>query len=236
MVKEFIFKVFVISAVIFASPLYAQTDDVSKDIKKSCKAVNENENAMWSDSENLCSISYTFDEIIIHYVGGWSVNGASDYGQMYVYNLKDGNLKATYKGRFKDHHFHGFGHFEETYLNNDGESVTRITIGNWKDDKADGFVYQKLINNVTQEIGTFYGEMKGGNKNGNSIVFTGTKHVDKVVWEDGKYKSHDESVLLKDEVSYGWVQYKYFDNDVLRSSEGNNVDININKISAQDEN
>ena len=32
MVKEFIFKVFVISAVIFTAPLYAQTANVSEDI------------------------------------------------------------------------------------------------------------------------------------------------------------------------------------------------------------
>jgi len=230
MVKEFIFKVFVISAVIFTAPLYAQTANVSEDIKKNCKAFSEV--SMWSNNENLCSVTFKTDKEIIHYVGGWSINGASGYGQLYAYNLIDGNLVDSYKGEFKDAIFHGFGHFEETYVNTDGESVTRITIGDWKDDALDGFVYQKVINNVTQEIATFYGEMKGGQKNGNSVIFTDNKHVDKVVWEDGKYKSHDPSALLDDEVSYGWVQYKYFDNDI-RSSEGNNIDITTNKISVK---
>ena len=71
---------------------------------------------------------------------------------------------AVYKGQFKNSMFNGLGRLEETYENSQGESITRITIGNWSDDKVSGLMYQKSINNLTQEEVTFFGNAKDGNE------------------------------------------------------------------------
>ena len=51
--------------------------------------------------------------------------------------------------------FNGLGRLEETYDNSLGESISRITIGNWSNDKVSGLMYQKSINNLTLEEATF---------------------------------------------------------------------------------
>ena len=44
----------------------------------------------------------------MHYVGGWSLEGADGYGQFYEYNADDGTLMSIYKGQFKKSMFNGF--------------------------------------------------------------------------------------------------------------------------------
>jgi len=231
MMKSNKFNILFILFSLFATNVYSQTIEVSEDIKAHCKSYDI-EHAFWSDSENVCLHTFkSKDDEIIHYVGGWSLTGAAGYGQLYVYNLKDGSLVGSYKGQFKDSLFHGFGHFEETYFNTEGESVTRTSIGNWSEDGAHGFIYQKIINNDTQEVSTFYGDMKNGYKEGNSVIFTKEMGVSNVIWKDSEYVSHTSSQLFSDETVYAWVQYKYFDNETVLQK---NNDVEVTKISTEE--
>ena len=52
------------------------------------------------------------------------------YGQLYIYNGKDGSLRDMYKGQFLESTFHGFGYFEERYLNKDGQLIISTMTGN----------------------------------------------------------------------------------------------------------
>ena len=73
---------------------------------------------------------------------------------------------AVYKGQFKNSMFNGLCRLEETYDNSQGESIIRLidvwiaTIGNWSDDKVTGLMYQKSINNLTQEEVVYFGNVK----------------------------------------------------------------------------
>lgn len=218
------FRILLILASLYFSNAYAQTIEVSKDVEAACKSL-EDGTAYWSDTENVCSHTFkTTDGEIIHYVGGWSIGGAAGYGQLYVYDSKDGSLTALYKGQFKDSSFHGFGHFEETYFNTDGDNVTRISIGNWDKNAAHGFIYQKIVNNDTQEVSTFYGDMINGQKDGNSLVFKDKYLVDNVIWKENKYLSHKSSQLFSDEIANAWIQYKYFNSRSILQ-KGNDMKI-----------
>ena len=123
------------------------------------------------------------------------------YGQLYVYDAKDGSFVALYKGEFKNSLFHGFGHFVEVYDDSNGNSVTRTTIGNWKNDGADGFTYQTVTDNKTKEISVFYGEFKEGAKHGSSIIITEETGASNVIWYESGVLSHIQSNLLLDETS-----------------------------------
>ena len=231
MFRKFIFKTFILFSVILSGPTYAQTTDVSEDVKAACKSLKGG-NAFWSDTENVCSQTFkNADAEIIHYVGGWSLTGAAGYGQLYVYDSKDGSLVGLYKGQFKDSLFHGFGHFEETFFNTEGESLTRTSIGNWNEDGAHGFIYQKIVNNDTQEVSTFYGDMNNGRKEGNSVIFTKEDGASNVIWKESKYVSHTSSQLFSDETVYAWVQYKFFDNEIVESKDN---DVEVTKISSEE--
>ena len=222
------FKILLILASLFLSNAFAQKIEVSQDIKNACKSLEQG-TAYWSDTENICSRTFkTTDGEIIHYVGDWSLEGAAGYGQLYVYDSKDGSLVALYKGQFKDSLFHGFGHFEETYFNTDGDNVTRISIGNFDKDAAHGFFYQKIVNNDTQEVSTFYGDLLNGQKEGSSVIFSDKYGVDHVIWKESKYVSHETSQLFSDEIAYAWIQYKFFDNE---TNVQKNNDVEMTKIS-----
>ena len=224
---KFIFKFFILMSVIVAVPVYAQEErvvfpigDISEASIKSCEAASKNSH--WHDTENLCTNTFkTTSEEIIHYVGGWSSEGAKGYGQLYVYDSKDGSFIATYKGEFKNSLFHGFGHFVEVYDDNEGKNVTRTTISNWKNDGADGFTYQTIKDNKTKEISVFYGEFKDGAKHGSSIIITDYEGTSNVVWVEGRYISHVQSNLLLDETSNAWVQHKYFGSTTTFSTNDN---------------
>ena len=227
MFVKFIFKFFILISIIISTPIYAQVEkvvfpigDVSEASKKSCRGASEN--SYWHETENLCTNTFkTTSGEIIHYVGGWSPKGAKGYGQLYVYDAKDGSFVALYKGEFKNSLFHGFGHFVEVYDDSNGNSVTRTTIGNWKNDDADGFTYQTVTDNKTKEISVLYGEFKNGAKHGSSIVVTDFEGTSNVIWGEGKYISHIQSNLLLDETSNAWVQHKYFGNTTTYSKKDN---------------
>ena len=221
MIKNYILKKFIIIFIICTNALYAQASEEYEAAKKSCKTMSDN--SYWLDSENLCAHTAVFKKYneIIHYVGNWSPNGAGGYGQLYVYDLKDGSLISLYKGEFKDSVFHGFGNFKEIYKNNEGRSVTRVTIGNWKNDRADGFLYQTVTDNETNKTSVFYGEFKDGAKHGNSIITTEKTGVNSVVWKKGKVIGHTIASMLLDEASNAWVQHKYFDNTASYSKKNN---------------
>ena len=227
MIKNYIFKFFILISVIIGTPIYAQADkvvfpigDVSEASKKSCREAGKN--SYWHDSENLCTNTFeTAAGEIIHYVGSWSPEGAKGYGQLYVYDAKDGSFIALYKGEFKNSVFHGFGHFIEVYDNRQGENVTRMTIGNWKNDSADGFTYQTITDNKTKEVSVFYGEFKDGARHGNSIITTSEQGASNVIWGDSRVISHVQSNLLLDETSNAWVQHKYFGNTTTYSKKDN---------------
>ncbi|MEL0102756.1 MAG: hypothetical protein VW837_04690 [Gammaproteobacteria bacterium] len=223
------FKILFVLAALFFTNTYAQTIEVSQDIKDACKSF-EKGTAFWSDTENVCSQTFkTKDAEIIHYVGGWSIEGAAGYGQLYVYNSKDGSLIASYKGQFQDSSFHGFGHFEETYFNTDGDNVTRTSIGNWDKNAAHGFIYQKIVNNDNHEVSIFYGDMINGQKDGNSLVFKDKYIVDNVIWKENKYLSHKPSQLFSDEIANAWIQYKYFDSAAILQKDNDMKIIQISK-------
>ena len=226
------YKILFVLVSLFFTNTYAQTIAVSEDIKAHCKSYEDIKSAFWSDSENVCSHTFkTKNNEIVHYVGGWSLKGAAGYGQLYVYNLKDGSLVGSYKGQFKDNLFNGFGHFIETYFNAEGESITRTSIGNWNEDGAHGFFYQKIVNNNTKQVQTYYGGMQNGRKDGNSVIFTEGDGVDNVIWNESGYVSHTASQLLSDETAYAWVQYKFFGNETVLQK---NDDVEITKISKEE--
>ena len=217
---------------------YSQTTEVTNDVKSHCKSFNDT--AFWSEEESLCTVSVKGDKTVFHYVGGWSLKGANGYGQFYEYNVDSGMLMAVYKGQFKNSMFNGLGRLEETYDNSLGESITRITIGNWSDDKVSGLMYQKSINNLTQEEATFFGNAKDGTKNGYSVVEMTTTNAEdtakkKEVWianfVDGVWlpKNSKVSVLFLDDTAHGWIQHKFFGRDVFFKEP--QKDVVIDKIS-----
>ena len=57
MFRKFIFKTFILFSVILSGPTYAQTTDVSEDVKAACKSLKGG-NAFWSDTENVCSQTF----------------------------------------------------------------------------------------------------------------------------------------------------------------------------------
>tara|TARA_B100000035_G_scaffold276752_1_gene254622 strand:+ start:85 stop:789 length:705 start_codon:yes stop_codon:yes gene_type:complete len=211
---------------------YSQTTEVTNDVKSHCKSFNDT--AFWSEEESLCTVSVKGDKTVFHYVGGWSLKGANGYGQFYEYNVDSGTLMAVYKGQFKNSMFNGLGRLEETYDNSQGESITRVTIGNWSDDKVSGLMYQKTINNLTQEEVTFFGNANKGLRHGNSVLEFYTDENKSVyianfidnVWDDRNSK---ESFLFLDDTVHGWVQHKFFGQDVfLKKSQ---EEIETRKIS-----
>ena len=110
------------------------------------------------------------------------------------------------------------------YLSNtlsDWKENTRLTIGNWKNDRADGFLYQTVTDNETNETSVFYGEFEDGAKHGNSIITTEETGVNSVLWKKGQVISHTIASMLLDEASNAWVQHKYFDNTASYSKKNN---------------
>ena len=213
MLKNFILLILFIPVVAFS-----QTAEVSDDVKKHCKGYGDY--TYWAEEESICSVTIKGEKTVMHYVGGWSLEGADGYGQFYEYNADDGTLMSIYKGQFKKSMFNGFGRYEVIFENLKGESMTSITIGNWKNDLASGFVYQKMIDNLTQKTHIFYGEMVEGKRHGNSIIDT-INEVNSVTWLDNKYKENTPIFLYKDEIAHGWVQHKFFykDTDILKSKK-----------------
>ena len=214
---------------------YSQTTEVTNDVKSHCKGFNDT--AFWSEKESLCTVSVKGDKTVFHYVGGWSLKGANGYGQFYEYNVDSGMLMVVYKGQFKNSMFNGLGRLEETYDNSQGESITRVTIGNWSDDKVTGLMYQKSINNLTQEEVVYFGNVKEGLKHGSSVLefLDGDSAKNKTVyianfvnnvWDDD---NSNESVLFHDDTVHGWVQHKFFGQDVFFKEP--HEDIVIDKIS-----
>ena len=78
---------------------YSQTTEVTNDVKNHCKSFNDT--AFWSEEESVCSVTFKGEKTVMHYVGGWSEEGANGYGQFYEYDADDGTLMSIYKGQFK---------------------------------------------------------------------------------------------------------------------------------------
>ena len=202
---------------------FSQTSEVSNDVKKHCKAYGDY--GFWSEGESVCSVTFKDEKTVMHYVGGWSVEGANGYGQFYEYDADNGTLMSIYKGQFKKSMFNGIGRLEETYDNSQGESVTRITIGNWENDKASGLIYQKSIHNLTKNEAIFFGNANEGVRHGYSILEMTRSDSDdtaktKEVWianfvDDVWIPENSKiSVLFLDDTAHGWVQHKFFGKDV----------------------
>ena len=202
---------------------FSQTAEVSNDVKEHCKAYADF--GFWSEGESVCSVTFKDEKTVMHYVGGWSVEGANGYGQFYKYDADNGTLMSIYKGQFKKSMFNGIGRLEETYDNSQGESVTRITIGNWENDKASGLIYQKSIHNLTKNEAIFFGNANEGVRHGYSILemtrgdsddTAKTKEVWIVNFVDDVWipKNSKISVLFLDDTAHGWVQHKFFGKDV----------------------
>jgi len=219
MLKKLILLILFIPAVAFS-----QTAEVSNDVKKHCKAYGDF--GFWSEEESVCSVTFKGEETVMHYVGGWSIEGANGYGQFYEYDADNGTLISIYKGQFKKSMFNGIGRLEETYDNSQGESVTRITIGNWENDKASGLIYQKSIHNLTKNEAIFFGNANEGVRHGYSILEMTRSDSDdtaktKEVWIANFVndvwipKNSKISLLFLDDTVHGWVQHKFFGQDVF---------------------
>ena len=219
---NFIFKFFILMSVIVAAPVYAQVErvvfpigDVSEASIKSCKAASKN--SSWHNTENLCTNTFkTTSGEILHYVGGWSPEGAKGYGQLYVYDKNNGSLTDMYKGQFLKSSFYGFGKFEERFLNDDGELIISSMIGNWNHGDADGFFHLHKINSHTKESYSSYGEYKSGVK---QDIFVAALPLGtfRISYENGTQQNLTESKLLMDDAAYAWIQHKYFGNDTVYS-------------------
>ena len=216
MFRKFIVKLFLLSLLAFSNSIYAQTLEELEATKNNC--VSRGENSYWHEAEKICTntFKYSEDDEIIHYVGGWSPQGAKGYGQLYVYSGKDGSLTDMYKGQFLESSFNGFGHFETRYLNDDGQLIISSMIGNWNDNTADGFFYIHKINSVTLKQYTSYGEYKSGVMQDTfvAVLPVGTFSI---VYENGTKQNQKETKLLMDDTAYAWIQHKYFGNDTVYS-------------------
>ena len=99
MFRKFIIKLFLLSLFISSNSIYAETLEELEATKNNC--MSRGENSYWHEAERICTNTFKYsDEEIIHYVGGWSPQGAKGYGQLYVYSAKDGSLTDLYKGQF----------------------------------------------------------------------------------------------------------------------------------------
>ena len=216
MFRKFIVKLFLLSLFVTSNSIYAETLEELEATKNNC--ISRGENSYWHEAEKICTntFKYSEDNEIIHYVGGWSPQGAKGYGQLYVYSAKDGSLTDMYKGQFLESSFNGIGHFETRYLNDDGQLIISSMIGNWNDGTADGFFYTHKTNAETLEQYHSYGEFKAGAKQDTfvAVLPLGTFSV---TYENGTQQNLQETRLMMDDTAYAWIQHKYFGNDTVYS-------------------
>ena len=220
MFRKFIVKLFLLSLFVTSNSIYAATQEELVATKNNC--ISRGENSYWHEAEKICTntFKYSEDNEIIHYVGGWSPQGAKGYGQLYVYSSKDGSLTDLYKGQFLESSFNGIGHFETRYLNDDGQLIISSMIGNWNDGTADGFFYTHKSNTETLEQYHSYGEFKAGAKQDTfvAVLPLGTFSV---TYEDGTQQNLQETKLMMDDTAYAWIQHKYFGNTTTYSKKDN---------------
>jgi hypothetical protein len=203
-------RIFITLLVIFNATVYAQTDGELEGTINNCK--NASKNSYWHEAEKICTNTFkTSSGEIIRYVGGWSIKGAKGYGQLYVYDKNDGSLTDMYKGQFLESAFHGFGRFEERYLNDEGELIISTMIGNWNDGSADGFFFHHKINHQTKESYSSYGGYNSGVKK-DTFVAALPLGTFRISYENGAQQNMKQSKLLMDDTSYAWVQHYYFGN------------------------
>ena len=208
-------RIFITLLVILNTSVYAQTAEELEATINNCK--NAGENSYWYEAEKICTNTFKVSSgEILHYVGGWSPEGAKGYGQLYVYDKNNGSLTDMYKGQFLKSSFYGFGKFEERFLNDDGELIISSMIGNWNHGDADGFFHLHKINSHTKESYSSYGEYKSGVK---QDIFVAALPLGtfRISYENGAQQSLTESKLLMDDTAYAWIQHKYFGNDTVYS-------------------